>query len=103
LRRAPRDAGARTNAETARRTLGAQLQPEERDAIASPAGPPASWLSVSETAWAGLAAWYMVALIGAVGVAIRRARAVAAGLAAVILFAAAVVGILVGVSRARAP
>ncbi len=103
LRRAPRDAAARANAEAARRILGADLPPEDRSAIAGPADPPGSWLSPAEAAWAGLATLYLLALVGAAGIVIRRARPVAAGVAAVILLASVALGLLVAWSRARAP
>jgi tetratricopeptide (TPR) repeat protein len=103
LRRAPRDAAARANAETARRSLGSELPPEEREAIAGPVGPPGSWLSVAEAAWAGLVVLYVVAAIAGVGIVLPRARAVATALAGIIFLAAIVLGLLVAGSRARAP
>jgi tetratricopeptide (TPR) repeat protein len=103
LRRSPRDAAARANAQAARRALGVELAPEERDAIAGPAGAPASWLSPAETAWAALVTLYLLGVLAAVAIATPRRRAVATGAAAVIFLAAAVFGVLTAATRLSAP
>jgi tetratricopeptide (TPR) repeat protein len=103
LRRSPRDAAARANAGTARRSLSAGLPAGDREVIAAPPGPPASWLSPAEAAWGGVAALYVLALLAAVALSAPRARGVAAGGASVILLAAATLVALGAWARARRP